>query len=190
LIIPANHSELIDGQVVTRSHVIFSDDHGATWQIGGSEEEKTNESTIVELSGGRLMQNMRSYHGRNRRAVATSDDAGFSWSPVKLDEALIEPVCQGSLVRATWPAGNSPGAIIFCNPASRKRENLTIRLSQDEGKSWSESKVLHAGPSAYSCLAILPDQTICCLFECGTKKPYEIISLARFSLSWLEEPGD
>src|SRR5438067_6220162 len=33
LLIPANHSELVDGQVVSRSHVISSDDHGANWKL-------------------------------------------------------------------------------------------------------------------------------------------------------------
>lgn len=188
LMIPANHSELIDGQAVTRSHVIFSDDHGTTWQIGGSEEEKTNESTIVELADGRVLQNMRSYHRKNRRALASSEDGGLTWSPVRLDQALIEPVCQGSMLRASWPAGNTPSAILFCNPASLKRENLTIRVSYDEGKSWSAGRVLHSGPAAYSCLALLPDQTVCCLFECGEKTAYEKISLGRFSLDWVHGP--
>jgi sialidase-1 len=186
LVIPANHSELLAGGVITRSHVIFSDDHGATWQIGGSEEEKTNESTIVELTDGRLLQNMRSYHQKNRRAIATSSDGGMAWSPVKWDDALIEPICQASLLRATWSSETRPGAILFCNPASLKRENLTIRISHDEGTSWTTGKVIHPGPSAYSCLAVLPDQTICCLYECGDHKPYEKISLATFPLSWLE----
>jgi sialidase-1 len=188
LIVPANHSELIDGRVITRSHIIFSDDHGATWQPGGSEEEKTNESTIVELADGRLLHNMRSYHQKNRRAVATSSDGGVTWSPVTLDERLIEPVCQASLLRAAWPVATNRGAILFCNPASLKRENLAVRVSHDEGQTWSSDKVIHLGPAAYSCLAVLPDQTFCCLYECGERQPYEKISLARFSLPWIEQP--
>jgi sialidase-1 len=187
LVIPANHSELRDNEVVTRSHVIFSDDHGASWRLGGSEEEKTNESTIVELADGRLLHNMRSYHGKNRRAVATSQDGGVTWSPVQLEETLIEPVCQGSLARAAWPTGDRQGAILFCNPASFTRDNLTVRVSRDEGKSWLSSKVVHSGPAAYSCLTILPDQTVGCLYECGVKRPYEEIAFACFSLEWLEE---
>ena len=53
LVVPANHTESdVNGEAITRSHVIFSDDHGETWQTGGSEEEKTNESTVVELNDG------------------------------------------------------------------------------------------------------------------------------------------
>lgn len=188
LLIPANHSTLTTAtQSVTRSHVIFSDDHGKTWQIGGVEEEMTNESTLVELSDGSLLHNMRSYHKKNRRAVATSRNGGLTWSPVKLDEVLIEPVCQASILRCTWPDGGEKSRILFSNPASTKREKLAVRLSYDEGTTWTGGKVLQPGPAAYSCLVMLPDKTIGCLFERGEKSPYEKISLARFSLRWLEE---
>lgn len=188
LVIPANHSTLTTStQSITRSHIIFSDDHGKTWQLGGIEEEMTNESTVVELSNGDLLHNMRSYHKKNRRAVATSKDGGATWSPVKLDDALIEPVCQGSILRGTWPVNREKSRILFSNPASTKRENLTVRLSYDEGATWAHSKVIHAGPAAYSCLTMLPDRSVGCLFECGAKGSYEKISLARFPISWLEK---
>ena len=44
-----------------------------------------------------------------------------------------------------------------------------------------------AGPAAYSCLTVLPDKSIACLFECGRTNAYETITLARFPLNWLEE---
>ena len=187
LVIPANHSTLTTSmQSVTRSHVIYSDDHGQTWQIGGVEDEKTNESTIAELSDGALLHNMRSYFGKNRRAVARSGDGGASWSPVKLDEALIEPVCQASLLRCSWPEGGERSRLLFSNPASAKREKMTVRVSYDEGATWPVSREIFAGPAAYSCLAILPDKSVGCLFERGEKQPYERITLARFSRAWLE----
>jgi sialidase-1 len=188
LAIPCNHTDLDNtGKSVSRSHIIYSDDQGATWQLGGSEDELTNESTVVERADGSLLQNMRSYHKKNRRAVATSNDAGVSWSPAKLDEALIEPVCQGSILRYSWPENGRRSRVLFSNPASTKRENLTIRLSYNEGATWRVSRVLHPGPSAYSCLAVLSDKSIACLFEGGDKTSYEKISLARIPLDWLEK---
>lgn len=187
LVIPCNHNEPDGAKIVTRSHVIFSDDHGKTWHLGGVEDKLTNESAVVELANGSLLQNMRSYAKQNRRAVATSEDFGATWSPVTLDKALIEPVCQASLLRCTWPTKSQKSRILFSNPASVKRENLTVRLSYDECATWPVSKTIYSGPSAYSSLAILSDQSVACLFERGEKNAYEKISLARFPLSWLEQ---
>jgi len=187
LVIPCNHTELNSGKPVSRAHVIYSDDHGKTWRLGGTEDELTNESTVVELADGSLLQNMRSYHKKNRRAFATSTDGGATWSHVKLDETLIEPVCQGSILRYSWPENGRRSRILFSNPASTKRENLTIRVSYDEGATWTVGKVIHPGPSAYSCLTVLPDKSIGCLFECGEKSAYEKISLAQIPLDWLEK---
>jgi sialidase-1 len=187
LVIPANHSEISNaGSSVTRSHVIYSDDDGATWQIGGSEDEKTNESTVAERADGSLLHNMRSYHGKHRRAVSSSIDGGASWRPVRLEDALIEPVCQASILRCTWPDAGGKSRILFSNPASTRRENLTVRLSYDEGATWPCFRVLYAGPSAYSCLVVLPKGEAACLYERGIKSPYERITFDRFPISWIE----
>ena len=189
LVIPANHSERVAGSTnaATRSHVFYSDDHGKTWQLGGVEEEKTNESAIAELTDGSLLHNMRSYHKKSRRAVATSKDGGLTWSSVKLDDALIEPVCQASLLRYTWPENGGKSRLLFSNPASVKREKMTLRVSYDEGATWPVNRLIYDGPAAYSCLTVLPDQSVACLFECGKKNSYETITLVRFPLSWLED---
>ena len=179
LVIPCDHTTK---EKANHSHVIFSDDGGATWKRGGVLGEKTNECQLVEREDGSLLMNMRSYHGRNRRAIATSRDGGATWSAVTLDEALVEPVCQASLIRV---GEKGRDRLIFSNPASTKRERLTIRLSEDGGRSWVASRELHPGPSAYSCLAVLPGGDVGCLYERGTKSPYERITLARVGLSWI-----
>jgi sialidase-1 len=170
------------------SHVIYSDNRGKTWKLGGKTPDGCNECQVVELTAGRLMLNIRnSKPGQRHRLVSTSDDGGITWSEPKPDEALIEPVCQASILRYRWPAGFQPGEILFANPASTKRERMTVRLSTDEGESWSHARVLWPGPSAYSCLARLADGTILCLHEAGGKSPYEKILLSRFSADWLKE---
>jgi sialidase-1 len=62
---------------------------------------------------------------------------------------------------------------------------MTVRLSEDAGKTWPISRELHAGPSAYSCLVELPDGNVGCLYEAGEKDSYEKIVFARFTLDWL-----
>jgi sialidase-1 len=188
LVIPCDYRS--DGEF---SHVIYSDDHGATWQLGGTAGPGCNECEVVELTDGALLLNMRNYKPqRSSRAIATSRDRGQTWSPVRLDPVLIEPTCQASLRRFSWAEdAGGKSRILFSNPASQKaREMLTLRLSYDECGSWPESKVLHAGPAAYSCLERLADGTILCLYENGEKNFYEKITLARCTLEWLTDGRD
>lgn len=167
LVIPANHS--VPGEAATtehyRSHVLLSDDHGDSWRIGGIEPPFTNESTVAELEDGLLLHNMRSYHGKQRRAIATSSDGGESWSPLRFDDALIEPVCQASLLRVSFRQREQPGLLLFSNPAALTRERLTVRGSFDDGASWPISFVAYAGPSAYSDLVDLGGGRVGVLFE-------------------------
>jgi sialidase-1 len=168
------------------SHLIYSDDHGATWKIGAIAADKTNESAVAEAKDGSLVFNMRSYHGKNRRAVQRSTDGGLTLKPLEMDETLIEPVCQASLVSAV-PAGKKPnGTLLFSNPAAKTRTKLTVRLSKDDGRTWSAAKVIHEGPAAYSSLAILPDKTVGLLYERGEKRAYERITFAHFDVNWLK----
>jgi sialidase-1 len=169
------------------SHVIYSDNHGKTWKLGGKTADGCNECQVVELADGRLMLNIRNTDkSRQHRQVTYSDDGGLTWSEPIRDEALIEPVCQASILRYRWPAGFGTGEILFSNPASTKRERMTVRMSTDEGKTWAHSRLLWEGPSAYSCLGRLADGTILCLHEAGEKSPYEKILLSRFSAGWLK----
>jgi Tol biopolymer transport system component len=179
LVVPCDN--MVKGTKVRQAHVILSDDGGKTWKIGGVVGPDCNESQVVELTDGSLMLNVRSYRGNHRRLVAVSKDGGETFSRPEEDKALVEPVCQASILRYPGAAGD----VLFSNPASTKRERMTVRLSTDQGKTWAHSGVLHAGPSAYSCLAALPDGTIACLYERGDKNPSETITLARFSREWL-----
>ena len=128
---------------------------------------KCNESQVVELRDGRLLLNMRSYRGDHCRLISVSKDGGETFSTPVEDRQLVEPICQASILRCP----GERGGILFSNPASTRRENMTVHLSRDEAKTWTYARVLHDGPSAYSCLAVLSDGTIACLYERGDKTP-------------------
>jgi len=160
------------------SHVIYSDDRGKTWKLGGSAGPQCNESTVVERKDGSLLLNMRNYEGKNRRAISVSKDGGASWSEPRLDPALVEPVCQASLIRH---GKGRKSVLLFSNPADTKRVNMTIKLSRDDGETWPVSKTIWPGPSAYSNLAELPDGSVGLLYERGEKDPYESITFVRLT---------
>jgi sialidase-1 len=163
---------------------IHSDDNGDTWQMGGEVPDPLgNECQVVELTDGRLMINTRSYRKKGCRATTFSSDGGETWSGMQDEPALPEPICQGSILRYSDPLDGEPSRLLFSNPAhGSKRENGTIRLSLDDGKSWSRSSVLVPGYYGYSCLTRLADGRIGCLYEtagCGE------IRFATFPLGWL-----
>jgi hypothetical protein len=181
LLIPCDSKS--DGGKTRESHVITSDDGGKSWVLGGVVGPMCNECQAVELTDGAVMLNMRTYMGNNRRLVAVSNDGGATFTAPVEDKALIEPVCQASILRLPGPGGG----IAFSNPASLKRENMTVRLSRDDGKTWPAARVLHPGPAAYSCLVALPSGEVGCLYERGEKNAYETITFARFTRDWLTD---
>jgi len=183
LLIPCDNK--VAGTQARQSHIIYSDDHGSTWKLGGVVGPNCNESQAVELADGSLMLNMRSYQANNRRLISISRDGGLSWSSPVEDTILIEPVCQASILRYDFGDAAKPPILLFSNPASTKREKMTVRLSYDQGKTWPVAQQLYGGLSAYSCLTTLRDQSIGCFYERGEKSAYEKITLAVFSLEWL-----
>lgn len=172
---------------------IYSDDGGAIWQAGeiaaGRDDDATNasEMAVVEAEPGKVMLNIRNESTRNRRALAWSADGASGWSRPAFNEALWEPVCMASIIRLP------DGALVFSNPASlepeparpgainRRRQNLGLRVSRDQGTTWTEPFVLETGPSAYSDLALAPDGSILCFYEHGAKSPYESMSVVRLA---------
>jgi len=191
IVVPANHAAA--GSGTHGSHVILSDDGGRTWRIGGESVDGTNESQVVQLADRRLMLNMRNHPSRadgNFRMVATSIDGGESWTTAQPDRTLVEPPAQASILRYTLEATGGRNRLLFSNPASTKRDRMTVRLSYDEGSTWPVARVIHEGPAAYSTLVVLPDRRIGLLFERGDKSAYEKISFATFTLDWLTDGQD
>lgn len=190
--------------------LIYSDDQGKTWQTGAivcrddQRFRNPSETVMVELADGRVLFNIRSESAENRRLVSISPDGVRGWSPPQFEQALLEPVCMASLIRWSWPSPGVPGRILFANPdnlenelvrpggnLAHDRKRLTVKMSTDECRTWPVSKVLEQGPSGYSDLAVLPDGTALCFYECGMVGGMTITratTLARFNLEWLLAP--
>ncbi len=178
LVIPCDHIEANTKNYY--SHIIYSDDNGKTWQLGGTTpQDQVNECTVAELPDGKLLLNMRNYDRTQKsRKISFSEDGGLNWSAIQSDTALIEPICQASLLFT-----EENNMLWFLNPSSETaRVNMTLKASHDFGKTWKIARVLNPGPSAYSDLTLINPNTLGCLYEGGKTNPYEEIIFTKFEI--------
>ncbi|MGB3236548.1 MAG: sialidase family protein [Ferruginibacter sp.] len=171
--IAANHSE---GGIQNESmdyiaHGFYTDDHGKTFHISNNVNlPGGNENMAAELSDGRIMLNIRNQRGDVRaRYIAISSNGGQSWDTSYFDKNLPDPVCQGSLL--TIGKKRKQNILAFSNAADEKRrDNLTLRISFDDGKTWKKNFVIYKNPSqpdaaAYSDIVKLSGKKIGVLYE-------------------------
>lgn len=168
-------------------HVFGSDDHGKTWYFIDVPIQPADESKIIELVDGTLMINAR-VNGKGLRYVHTSTDEGQTWETNAAPE-LIDPGCNASIIRYTAiEDGYDKNRLLFSNAKMEKgRKNMSVRISYDEGKTWSEGKTIYAGSSAYSSLTILKNGDIGLFFE---QDEYSKNQFVSFSLDWLTDGED
>ena len=191
--------------------VIYSDDAGKTWERGDvvvrhPELKNPSETLALQLTDGRVMLNIRNESPEHRRAVSYSEDGATGWTTPVFHDELVEPVCMGSLIRLSAQPRDSRNRVLFANPDSNeprdperpegnhKRQNVTVRLSYDEGRTWPVKKSIERGVSGYSDLATGPDGTIFCIYERGTPTDrgthVKYVTVARFDLAWLTDGKD
>ena len=168
-------------------HVFGSDDHGKTWYFIDTPIQPADESKIVELADGNLMINAR-VNGKGLRYVHTTTNQGETWETIA-DTTLIDPGCNASIIRYTSVKdGNKMNRLLFSNAKAEKgRTNMTVRLSYDEGKTWTEGKTIYSGSSAYSSMTILKNGNIGLFFE---KDKHTENVFTSFSLDWLTDGKD
>jgi sialidase-1 len=179
-------------------YAVYSDDGGKTWQRGevapgglidakGKKTSMVNEAQFVETAEGGIRFNVRRWSGKALRKTCLSTDGGVTWSRVTDVAEQIDPGCMASILRYTDPKDGRKSRLVYSGPQSTRRENGTVFVSYDEGKTWPVKRVLIKDSFAYSCLVALPDGTLGCLYEAdGTRK----MVFACFTLDWLTEGKD
>ncbi|REK10225.1 MAG: hypothetical protein DWQ37_16585 [Planctomycetota bacterium] len=206
LLIPADHRETADVTGVSWSHVIYSDDHGQTWQLGGgfhgnengtpSPSDYSNENTLVELDNGFVYMSARvNKNSAHYRGKSYSFDGGISWLPVGIEGDISSTQVQGSLLRV------NEDVIVFAspsNPLDNERQEMTIWISYDGAFNWTRSKVVFFGFAGYSDMTLVGPDTLLLAYNRGhvggaltggansSGAFYSKIGLARINLRWLE----
>lgn len=178
LVFAAQYQDPPDKQRLPHSTIIYSKDHGKSWQVGTGAFDDTTEAQVVEVEPGVLMLNCR-YNRDATRVVMTTRDLGKTWQNHPTSQrSLIEPrACMASLIdvaaeRRGLPSPPSPGQpawLLFSNPNTTSvRQRLTIKASPDRGVTWPKQfrLLLDEGRSAgYSCLTMIDEHTVGILYE-------------------------
>ena len=190
--IAANHSSGTPQKAFKdyNAHGYYTDDHGKTFQLSEVVPfEGSNESMAALIQGDTLLMNSRNQQGNVRsRIVSLSSDGGATWDTTYYDRQLPDPVNQGSLL--AFDGRDGERLLAFCNTAdTAHRNNLTVRLSNDGGKTWFFSQSVAKAPegyegayAAYSDLVKIDHRHLGVLFE---KNSYQQIVFR--SVNWLRQ---
>ena len=185
IVFAAQYQDPPDKRRLPHSTIIYSKDHGKTWQVGTGAFDDTTESQVVEMEPGVLMLNCR-YNRKSVRVVMTTRDMGETWQKHTTSErALIEPgACMASLIDVDRELARSrsretselnsheasyKGWLLFSNPDStRGRNHITIKASPDRGLTWPKQHRLlldEERSAGYSCMTMIDEKTVGILYE-------------------------
>lgn len=197
LVVPmysTNHpTELNESQ---SARVIYSDDHGKTWQAGEAVNDgrvledgeiiysdtmkntkaQNTEACPVQLNSGALKLFMRNLSGHVQ--VATSYDGGQTWdSHVDEYETVNDVYVQMSAVQ-TVQGGEE--YIVLTNADGPERKNGHVRVAKvnaDDSLEWISSELIQKGKFAYNALKQIDKDKFGVIFEhaSGFQNEYQLV---------------
>lgn len=132
----------------------FSDDNGLTWQSGDKVENTgnivTQEPGLIELKSGDIMMFLRTTAGV--QYFSWSNDKGETWSPVEPGN-LKSPCSPASIARI--PSTGDLMVVWNDNGTDQNRTPLNIAISKDEGRTWTNNKILENDPKGSYCYSAI-----------------------------------
>ena len=209
LVIPAyttNNVSYLSGSQSSR--VIYSDDHGETWNAGEAVNDnrpvgnqtihsstmnnpgaQNTESTVVQLNNGDLKLFMRGLTGDLQ--VATSKDGGATWEKdVKRYADVKDVYVQMSAIHTVQ---NGKEYIILSNAGGPGRYNGLVHLAQVEANgdlTWLKHNPIQSGKFAYNSLQDLGNGEFGLLYEHADSKQNEYtLSYKKFNWDFLSKDG-
>lgn len=193
IVVPANHSASPQaGSPDTGAEAkyyggrcLLSDDGGHTWRIGFTDTRTdgwiaANETTVAELPDGRLYFNSRDQgESPAHRLDAYSSDGGETLdAPYREQPGLAGPRVQGSVLQTS-----RGDVLLFAGPSDPDaRRAMSVRVSDDRGRTWRTAHTVSDAPAAYSDLVQLDARTVGLLYETGIGGSYETIAFERLPI--------
>lgn len=154
------------------ANAFYSDDHGKTFKLSQNVPYPgTNESTAAQIGENEVYMSSRNQQlNPKQRVISVSNDGGESWQSSAPDPNLPDPINQGSVL--SWKKGKN-FVLAHINAADEKnRDNLTLKLSKDKGKTWYFTKLIAKAPegykgaySAYSDIVLMKPKLVGILYE-------------------------
>lgn len=158
------------GSYSTKSGIIYSTNHGTTWQMCQSfVDAPSSECTIVEYDG-KIILNARSDGNKNRRIFYTTD-MGNSWRAMReLSENTAQfNACQGHMIKLPSNNHRQEECVLFSHPTGANRNALGLSiLNARMSRFTSLGVIVPWGSDGYSCLAYdITRDRLYCLCEGG-----------------------
>ncbi|VPL32578.1 sialidase A (neuraminidase A) [Streptococcus pneumoniae] len=183
------------------SRIIYSDDHGKTWNAGeavndnrqvdgqkihsstmNNRRAQNTESTVVQLNNGDVKLFMRGLTGDLQ--VATSKDGGVTWEKdIKRYPQVKDVYVQMSAIHTMH---NGKEYIILSNAGGPNRENGMVHLARVEENgelTWLKHNPIQKGEFAYNSLQELGNGEYGILYE-HTEKGQNAYTLSFRKFNW------
>ena len=141
--------------------VVYSDDNGHTWQVSECAFSGGDEAKVIELPDGTILMSTRQ---NGARGFALSDDGGQTWHSQGHWGDMKTNACNGDMLLLKRFNGRK-NVLLHSLPNSMQREDVSLFVSYDGGKTWPEKTLVMPGPSAYSSMTLLKDGTIGMIVE-------------------------
>lgn len=170
--------------------LIWSDDDGATWQMGADDTQSgalhPDEASAAQLPDGRIYISARDQGGTDSssRDDTYSADAGETYTaPFQAQPQIVTPEVEGSVLQDPGlPNGVSCHPLLYSGPQDPAvRQHLTIRRSDDGGVTWRTVTTVTGAttPAGYSDITKTSRTMLGVLYETGASNYAERIDFAR-----------
>lgn len=164
--------------------VIYSDDHGQSWHrsnfVPGG--KPGDENQLVELADGHLLMDIRQHKGPHRwRSI--SQDRGKTWSEPMPGHTVTPVACAIERYPRTAADGSGRDLLLWTGPKGPGRHTLILQISEDDGQTFGQERIVAKEPAAYSDLTVLADKSVGILWE---RAEYKMITFTRVPPEMIE----